>query len=1285
MRIQALFLTLVFLATQTVTWTQTDRCHTDEIQAALMEDTAYARSYFAFEAALEEMQAGSALRSSQTHILPVVVHIMHDGSPIGEGSNLSEQQVFSAIDAMNADFKGDFGGADIDIEFVLAARDPEGNPTSGIKRTNVSAVYPTFTSTGMVTTSLLDPCSEVNVKSLSVWPKEDYINIWVLHKLNGGISPLGFAYLPPHSSMKDGIVVAREVFGVGDDYDLYSPYDLNRTLTHEMGHYLGLLHTFNNTSSCDAELNCAGAGDGVCDTPPTTGSAGCGPLSCPNTLVENFMDYSNDACMDSFTEGQRTRMRNALEIHRSSLMTSDGGLPVMAVDAGIVAALDMNAGGCTSSLQPSVLLQNFGTDALNAAVIHFSLDGGTSNELDWSGNLSSGETVEVLLPNLSAPLGDHTLTAWATTDGDGYALNDTLEVSFEVQSGNMLQMEVLLDALPYGFSWSVESVDDGTVIMSGEDYVNGSFAYESISESQCAVSGCYELIVEDIFGNGLHYYPGGWYSLTDADGNELGAGSGNFGSEQIHPFCIDGSSVPPCADTNSNGICDFDEDVVVPDVPGCTDANSCTYDAAANTDDGSCEYLDALGDCGGNCPDDVDGDGVCDNAEIPGCLDAEACNYDASATDDGGNCTYPPANYDCDGNITTVVSGCTDVNSCTYDAGANTDDGSCDYLDALGVCGGDCPGDGDGDGICDNAEIPGCLDSEACNYDPTATDDADNCSYPPVNFDCDGNITNVVNGCTDASSCTYDVGANTDDGSCEYLDALGDCGGDCPDDVDGDGICDNAEIPGCTDFTACNFNGEATDDNGNCIYPEPDLDCNGNPLVVVEGCMDPSSCTYNADANTNDDSCEYLDAIGVCGGDCPGDSDADGVCDNAEIPGCVDDSACNYDPAATDDAGNCTYPPVNFDCDGNITNVVNGCMDPASCTYDAGANTDDGSCEYLDAVGDCGGDCPGDADGDGVCDNAEIPGCTDLLACNYSVEATEEDGNCVYPEAGLDCEGNPLVIVEGCTDPGSCTYNPEANTEDGSCEYLDALAECGGDCPADVDGDGVCDNAEIPGCTDNSACNYEEGATDDDGGCIYPDPGFDCEGNPISVVEGCTDPNSCTFDADANTDDGSCEYLDALGECGGDCTADIDGDGICDDAEISGCTDAEACNYDEDATEDDGACEYAAEGYDCDGNPLTSSVGEWMNEPRAWVAYPNPARMGNQIQIKGMPDAGPWNIDIFDAAGKRVGTTSASAVPATQGWSVALPTPQYPGVFLLRATRTESPSDVMAACRILIH
>ena len=902
---------------------QPGRCASDSVHTAQLTDTAFARSYFAFEAAIAEM-ATSAYRSSQTYTLPVVVHIMHDGDDIGTGSNIPEAQVISAIDALNADFQGAFGGADIDIEFALAVRDPNGQPTTGINRINVPQVIPSFASTGMVTSLSSDPASEMNIKALSHWPGDQYINVWVLASMNGGLSPLGFAYLPPTSGMHDGIVVHHQVFGVGEEFDLVFNYDLNRTLTHEVGHYLSLLHTFNATASCGAETNCGSQGDRVCDTPPTTGSIGCSAIECPETMVENFMDYSNDPCMDSFTEGQRTRMRDALVAYRSSLLDSEALIPVSPVDVGIASVEGLASSGCASTIQPLVTLQNFGSDPITTADIHFSLDGGPVNVMGWTGNLASGASVELTLPGLAAPEGDHELTLFTVTDGDGQAVNDTVTSTFSVLAGSNLTLEVQFDALPFGISWEIVHTADGTVVADGGDYDNSTYGGSFISEDLCAVNGCYELIVEDLFGNGMHYFPPGWYALTDGDGNELGAGSGNFGAEQVHAFCLDGGAVEPCEDLNGNDICDVDEDLLNTDVPGCTDPASCTYDSAANTDDGSCQYLDALGDCGGDCPSDNDGDGVCDNAEIPGCTDDAACNYEAGATEEAGNCTYPEPDYDCD-----------------------------------------------------------------------------------------GNLVNVIPGCTDDASCTYDSAANTDDGSCQYLDALGDCGGDCPSDNDGDGVCDNAEIPGCTDDTACNYEAGATEEAGNCTYPEPGLDCNGDPLSVIPGCTDPFSCTYDSAANADDGSCEYFDALGDCGGDCPADIDGDGVCDNAEIPGCTDPSACNFDETATEENGNCDYPAEGYDCDGNLINVVLGCTDPASCTYDAEANTDDGSCEYLDALGDCGGDCEADVDGDGVCDDAEIEGCTDEEACNYDGAATEADGSCEYAEEGYDCDGNPLTSSIG--------------------------------------------------------------------------------------------------------------------------------------------------------------------------------------------------------------------------------------------------------------------------------
>ena len=438
MRILTRLSTALFLVLSSVSYAQTDRCQSDELQDVLMEDSAYARSYFAFEAAIAELQSNTGLRSSLTHVIPVVVHIMHDGAAIGTGSNLSQSQVEGAIDALNADFQGTFGGSDIDVEFVLASRDPQGNPSTGILRTNVAASIPSFSSTGMVTNNNLDPAAELTVKGMSHWPGDDYLNIWVLHKMNGGTSPLGFAYLPPTSGLHDGVAIHHQVFGVGAEYDLLTNFDLNRTLTHEVGHYLGLLHTFNSTTECDAETNCESQGDRVCDTPPTTGSVGCSPWSCEETMVENFMDYSNDACMSSFTEGQRTRMRNALESHRPSLLTSEGSLPVTSIDAGISSVEGISATGCSTTIEPEVLIRNFGTEPLTDASVSFSLNGGVTNVIPWSGNLEYGEQEFLSLPPLSAGTGDHNLQVWTALNGDQYGLNDTIAVEFNIEAGSVL-------------------------------------------------------------------------------------------------------------------------------------------------------------------------------------------------------------------------------------------------------------------------------------------------------------------------------------------------------------------------------------------------------------------------------------------------------------------------------------------------------------------------------------------------------------------------------------------------------------------------------------------------------------------------------------------------------------------------------------------------------------------------------------------------------------------------------------------------------------------------------
>ena len=220
------------------------------------------------------------------------------------------------------------------------------------------------------------------------------------------------------------------------------------------------------------------------------------------------------------------------------------------------------------------------------------------------------------------------------------------------------------------------------------------------------------------------------------------------------------------------------------------------------------------------------------------------------------------------------------------------------------------------------------MDASACNYNEDATDDADNCVYPEAYYDCDGN---------------------------------------CLNDADGNGLCDELEIEGCTDYDACNFEPSATQDNGSCLYVDECGECGGPGAIYECGCSDIPEGDCDCDGN-------QLDALGVCGGDCEADDDADGICNDDEVPGCQDESACNFDIFATD-SDFCIYP--------------------------------EGICETCSGENDGTGTVVNnDSDGDGVCDDDEVPGCQEETACNYNSNATDSDNSCVFPEGICEsCSG----------------------------------------------------------------------------------------------------------------------------------------------------------------------------------------------------------------------------------------------------------------------------------------
>lgn len=234
--------------------------------------------------------------------IPVVFHVMHTYGP----ENISKAQILDAVEIMNQSFQklnSDTGMviplfqpifADCQIELVLANIDPNGNCTDGITRTYTP----------------LTGIANDNVKALIDWPSDKYFNIWVVKNIQSGAA--GYAYYPGISAAIDGVVIRHDyVGGIGTSSG--TNYT-ERSLTHEVGHWLDLPHTWGSTNLPGLASNC-GIDDGISDTPLTIGvdnftcntaQSTCGAID----NVQNYMDYAS--CHYMFTEGQKMAMHAAL-------------------------------------------------------------------------------------------------------------------------------------------------------------------------------------------------------------------------------------------------------------------------------------------------------------------------------------------------------------------------------------------------------------------------------------------------------------------------------------------------------------------------------------------------------------------------------------------------------------------------------------------------------------------------------------------------------------------------------------------------------------------------------------------------------------------------------------------------------------------------------------------------------------------------------------------------------------------------------------------------------------
>ena len=250
-------------------------------------------------------------RNGFAYSLPIVFHVIHLGEPVGTGTNISEAQILSAVGNLNGasgltDPQGTSAwGALWEMSFCMAAVDPFGNPSNGINRID-GRVVPKYGTEGINLGGASTPGAlEMDIKNLSIWPRANYINVWIVSEIadnNGGAGVQGYAYFPTFS-LQDGIVQLYNATGTVGNLKSYT--NLNKTLVHEMGHYFNLYHTF-QANSCSVD------GDFCADTPNTTLNSNCGIRACGNQQVENYMDYTSEICKNTMTANQVARMQASL-------------------------------------------------------------------------------------------------------------------------------------------------------------------------------------------------------------------------------------------------------------------------------------------------------------------------------------------------------------------------------------------------------------------------------------------------------------------------------------------------------------------------------------------------------------------------------------------------------------------------------------------------------------------------------------------------------------------------------------------------------------------------------------------------------------------------------------------------------------------------------------------------------------------------------------------------------------------------------------------------------------
>ncbi|MFD2201453.1 choice-of-anchor J domain-containing protein [Shivajiella indica] len=407
----------------------------------------------------------SYLRTAEeVRLIPVVVHVIHTGTPIGQGPNISKEQIESQIRSLNEDYRrlnpdaaqtpDEFlnVAADARIEFVLAKQDPRGLPTDGINR-----VLGPKTS--------YDPNDAGLIGQIALWPPEEYMNIWVVPLVSPligyatfPISDLPGLNFPPTARERDGVTVDYRYFGSGGAAVAGSK---GRTLTHEVGHFFGLRHIWGD-GDCSVD-------DFVEDTPdqdgPNTICRTAPRVTC-NTrdMVENFMDYTTDICMNLFTIGQIERFDAVLanSPRRASLVNGRATLePVLQPnDLSFDRIINPQDFLCDLNIVPEIIVFNAGVNQITSARVEIRNNNTVLQTLDFALDLATGDLDTLRFNPIVLNAGTNSFQANILLVNNS---SDPVQGNNSIASNPLLQPELnlpyALNLSEFGNSWIVDNPD----------------------------------------------------------------------------------------------------------------------------------------------------------------------------------------------------------------------------------------------------------------------------------------------------------------------------------------------------------------------------------------------------------------------------------------------------------------------------------------------------------------------------------------------------------------------------------------------------------------------------------------------------------------------------------------------------------------------------------------------------------------------------------------------------------------------------------------------------------